>query len=86
MNRAGFDVGDPDRVAGRVGQDLDVAAVSAVFARVPQVVSGFGALPASGRGDQGAVESDVFPPGCTPMGEDLVQVRGVGGDHVDAFV
>ncbi len=47
---AGFDGGDPDRVPGRIGQDLDVAAVVFVFAGVPQVGAGF-AGGAVGGGD-----------------------------------
>lgn len=86
VDRSGCDTRHPHRVAGRIGQDLDVAAVPAMFARVPEVVAGIGTLPAPGRGDQGAVEADVFPPGFDPVGEDVVQVRGMGGDHVDTFV
>lgn len=74
-------------VAGRIAQDLDVAAVSLVLAAVPRLGAGRAVWPVrlSGR-DEGAVQAHVRPVLLSRRGQDVVQLRGTSGDDVDALV
>ena len=85
MRRAGLDVGNRHRMPVGVADDLHVAAVGPVLAGVPQVMAGVGvdrAAPVGG--DQRAVQRHVGPAGGLAALEHLVQVRCLGGEHVDA--
>jgi hypothetical protein len=78
---------DRHRKAGRVADDLHGAAVGVVLAGVPQVMAGVGVDRAAAvGGDQGAIQRHVGPAGGLAGLKDLVQVRCLGGEHVDAFV
>ena len=74
--RAGFDIRDPDRQAGRAHLRLDVAAEVAGLAGVPHVdglafaAGGLGLTPVGG--DERAVEDDVGP--------------ALGGDPVEGLM
>ena len=70
-----------------VADDLHVAAVDVMLAGEPQVVAGVGVVHAAAVGaNEGAVDGHVGPAGGLAGREHLVQVGGVGGEHVDAFV
>jgi len=78
--------GDPDREAGRVRQDLDVAAVVPVLPAPPQagVVR---ALHRDAAGvDEGAVEVEVGGPGRARGEDRLVYARGEGGEQAGRLV
>jgi hypothetical protein len=87
---AGADLGDPQRKAGVVADDLEVAAEGAVLAGEPQVMRPVTVdLDAGGDavgGDQRAVQTQEHHPAAASVGEDLGQVGGVGGDDLEAFV
>ena len=82
----GADLGDPRRKAGRVEDDLHVAAEGVVLAGVPQVVPAFGAGGDPVGGDEGAVQADEGQPGGVGAVQDVVELGRVRGDHVERFV
>src|SRR4051794_8682167 len=86
VGRAGPHVGGPQGEAGRVGEHLHAAAEGVVLAGVPQVVAGFGAGGDPVGGNQGAVQAQVCRSRGVRRGRDVVQVRGVHGDHLQPFV
>jgi hypothetical protein len=84
---AGFDRRDRHREPLGVAHDLHVAAVGVVLAGVPQVMAGVGVdRSAPVGGEQRAVQRHVGPAGGLTGLDHLVQVRCLGGEHVDAFV
>ncbi|CAM3096406.1 hypothetical protein KV203_10945 [Skermania piniformis] len=72
---------------GQVRDDLHVAALVAVFAGVPQVIPDAGIAFDDPVGvDQCRVQAQVRPLFACGLVEDVVQVRGLVGDHVDRLV
>jgi hypothetical protein len=68
------------------GWMVDVVPTDDLLARVPQVVPGIGAGGDPVGGHQGAVQAQEGHSGVVRSREDLIQVRCVGGDHVQPFV
>jgi hypothetical protein len=61
--------------------------MGSVLAGVPQVMAGVGVDRAAAVGaDEGAVQRHVGPAGGPAALEHLVQIRCLGGEHVDALV
>lgn len=86
VGRARFHRGGPQREAGGVGDDLDVPAETFVLARIPGVVALLRPFGQPVGGNQGAVQGEVGQVVLLRGGQALVQVRGVGGQHIDALV
>ncbi len=63
VGRAGPDVGDPQRKAAGVGEDLHAAAEGVVLAGVPHVVTALGAGGHTVGGHQRAVQAEEGQPG-----------------------
>lgn len=83
---SGFDVGDPQRGAVRGRQKLDFAAERLVLLAEPQVVAVLADVGEVVRFDPRAVEDHVrHAPALTPV-QDLVQVRSLVGEDVDALL
>jgi hypothetical protein len=84
----GRDLGDPDRQAVGADDGLDVPAGSAVLAGVPGVdrlaLDAGGGLGAAVGADQLAVDHDVRPALLGHLLQGLVQVGGLGGEHLRA--
>ncbi|WP_262009218.1 hypothetical protein [Streptomyces sp. FIT100] len=83
---AGLDVGDAKRGAVRGGQELNVAIECLVFLAVPQVIAVVADTGEEACFGESAVEDHVGHALASALVQDLVQVRGVGGEDVDAFM
>jgi geranyl diphosphate 2-C-methyltransferase len=83
---AGLDVGDPQRGAVRGGQELHVAAECLVFLAEPQVVAVVPDACEAVGFDECAVEDHVRHALLPAAVEDVVQVGGLVGQDIDAFV
>ncbi|MCI4673723.1 hypothetical protein K9U37_01605 [Mycolicibacterium litorale] len=86
MHAARFDLAGPHREPARVGEDLHVAALGLVLARVPQVMALVGALVHPVDLDERPVQRDVRPAFPLRLVEHVVQVGCLVGDHVDRLV
>jgi hypothetical protein len=86
VGRAGTDLGDPQRKAGRVKDDLHVPAEGGVLAGVSQVVPALGAGGDPVGRDEGAVQADEGQPGGVGAVQDVVAPGRVRDDHVECFV
>jgi hypothetical protein len=90
VDRAGLHLGDPHRQPVRAGHGLDVAAEATGLARVPGIdgdaLLADGLEPQAVGLDDLAVEHHVRPALVAAVLQRLVQIRGLGLQHVDGLV
>ncbi len=86
VDHAGLDISDPQRGAGRGGEELDVPPELLVLAGVPQVVT-VGGDPGDPIGaDQDPVEDQVARSLVMAAAENLVQVGRMVGQDIDPLM
>ena len=84
---SGLDLRDPQRFSTGVGQELDVAAVAVFVAAVPKVALAGGAgLRTTVTRKQFSVQDQGVFGARTSLFQDLVQVGGLVGQHVDTLL
>lgn len=85
-DRSGFGIEDAQRAACGIGKELDVGAVVVLVRRVPHIGTALTWLGAPGSSEDLAFEDGQRLVPVTQFAQHLLQLRGLGGEYVDAFV